>query len=255
MKSKRKIVFCWSGGKDSALCLHKVIESGKYEILCLLTTFNEHYKRVSMHGIRQSLLEAQVEAIGLPLERMFVSQRSTNEEYGERMTAILLKYKALGAEEVVFGDIFLEDLRKWRESNLAKVGLKGVFPLWKIDTRKLIEEFINLGFRSVICCVSDAYLEEKHLGLTIGRDFIDQLPGNVDPCGENGEFHSFAYAGPIFKKPLEIEVGEKVYRPVELTHPGSTVCPSSPPPPCAETKPVAKGFWFCDVNVKGALKC
>jgi uncharacterized protein (TIGR00290 family) len=246
MSAKEKIVFCWSGGKDSALCLHRILQSDRYEILCLLTTLNEHYQRISMHGVRQTLLEEQADAIGLPLEKMFVSQRSTNEEYGEKMKAILLKYKALGAESVVFGDIFLEDLKRWREENLAKVGLKGLFPLWKIDTTQLIEEFITLGFGSVICCANDAYLDESFVGRKIDREFMSLLPKNVDPCGENGEYHSFAFEGPIFKKKLQIRVGEKVYRPVEQTHPGSSVCSS--PSDATHAKPQTKGFWFCDLD-------
>ena len=247
---KEKVIFCWSGGKDSALCLHKVLDSGKYEVACLLTTFNEHYQRVSMHGVRQTLLEKQVESIGLPLEKMFVSQRSSNEEYEAKMKALLLKHKEQGIETVVFGDIFLEDLKRWREANLAKVGMKGLFPLWKINTQILINEFIALGFGSVICCVNDAYLDESALGRKIDADFIRALPSNVDPCGENGEYHSFAFAGPIFQKNLSIQVGEKVYRPVEQTHPGSAVCPMPDDP--APKRPKTRGFWFCDLLLADA---
>jgi uncharacterized protein (TIGR00290 family) len=245
-QTKEKVLFCWSGGKDSALALHKVLSSGQYEVVALLTTFNEHFQRVSMHGIRQELLEKQVEAIGLPLEKMFVSKQSSNEEYQEKMQNLLLKYKALGVEKVVFGDIFLEDLRTWRENNLAQVGMKAIFPIWKIDTRDLILEFVSLGFRSVICCVNDAYLNEDTLGKNIDLDFIQKLPAEVDPCGENGEYHSFACAGPIFKKSLPIKIGEKVYRPIEQTHPGSSVCPL--PNTGATKRPQTKGFWFCDLT-------
>jgi uncharacterized protein (TIGR00290 family) len=145
---------------------------------------------------------------------------------------------------VVFGDIFLEDLKRWREENLARVGLRGVFPLWKQDTGALIREFIALGFGSVICCTSDAYLDDKALGRNIDAEFVASLPADVDPCGENGEFHSFAFAGPVFKQPVRFRVGEKVYRPLEPTHPGavsSTACPPS-------TTRQAKGFWFCDLH-------
>jgi uncharacterized protein (TIGR00290 family) len=168
------------------------------------------------------------------------------------MKEVLLKYKAQGVNQVVFGDIFLEDLKQWRENNLAKVEMTGIFPIWKIDTRDLIQEFIREGFGSYICCVNDAYLDEKTLGRTIDSAFLKDLPPNVDPCGENGEYHSFVYAGPIFKKNLAIEVGEKVYRPVEVTHPGnssnSTVCPH--PSTTAPTRPKTKGFWFCDLLLK-----
>ncbi len=236
---------CWSGGKDSALCLHKVLCSGQYEVVGLLTTFNEYYRRVSMHGIREALLEKQAAAIGLPLEKMQVSRRSSNEEYAEKMTRILKKYQEQGVKQVVFGDIFLEDLKRWRESNLAQIGLQGLFPLWKIDTRKLIQEFIDLQFQSVICCVNDAYLDQESLGKNIDSAFVSNLPSNVDPCGENGEYHSFAYAGPIFRKPLQIQIGPRVYRPLEQTHPDSTVCPL----PAQAPRPTTRGFWFCDLTV------
>jgi uncharacterized protein (TIGR00290 family) len=246
MSEREKVIFCWSGGKDSALCLHHVLQSGRYEVLCLLTTLNEEFQRVSMHGVRTELLERQAAAIGLPLEKVFVSRGGSNAEYEERMGAALLKYKSLGAQSVVFGDIFLEDLRRWREDNLAKIGMSAVFPLWKRDTRELIGEFLALGFGSVICCVNDAWLGEGDVGREISAEFVLGLPADVDPCGENGEFHSFAFAGPIFKSPLRFEIGEKVYRPLEWHTPSgnvaasSTVCPSQ-----AESR--TKGFWFCDL--------
>ncbi|HUB66918.1 MAG TPA: diphthine--ammonia ligase [Candidatus Methylacidiphilales bacterium] len=239
---KEKVVFCWSGGKDSALALHRLQAGGRYDVVSLLTTCNEHFQRVSMHGVRVELLEEQARAIGLPLEKMFVPQRSSNEEYIERLKEHLLAYKARGIIHFAFGDIFLEDLKRWREENLAQLGLSGVFPIWKADSGDLIREFIHLGFGSVICCVNDAYLDETALGRNIDADFIRSLPADVDPCGENGEFHSFAFAGPIFQKPLRIKVGEKVYRPVEVTHPGAT----SPVCPLPGARPT-KGFWFCDL--------
>ncbi len=241
---KEKIVFCWSGGKDSALALYKVMQEGRYEVVSLLTTCNEHFQRVSMHGVRLELLEKQAEAIGLPLQKMFVSQRSSNEEYLQKLTERLLACKAQGVTSFVFGDIFLEDLKRWREDNLAKLGLRGVFPIWKRDSRDLIREFIALGFGSVICCVNDAYLDQTSLGRNIDAEFVSGLPADVDPCGENGEFHSFAFAGPIFKKLLRIRVGETVYRPVEETHQGNTVSGAVCPMPGARR---TKGFWFCDL--------
>ena len=240
---KEKIVFCWSGGKDSALALHRLLEEGRYEVVSLLTTCNGHFQRVSMHGVRVELVEQQARAIGLPLEKVLVSQRGSHDEYAEKMKARMLAYKEQGVTRFAFGDIFLEDLKRWREDNLAQLGLLGVFPIWKVDSRELIREFIALGFGSILCCVSDAYLDESALGRKIDADFLHWLPAGVDPCGEYGEFHSFAFAGPIFKQPLRIEVGEKVYRPVEETHPGATsaVCPL-PGTRCA------KGFWFCDLR-------
>jgi uncharacterized protein (TIGR00290 family) len=241
---KEKVVFSWSGGKDSAVALYKVLKEDRYEVVSLLTTCNEHFQRVSMHGVRLELLEKQAEAVGLPLQKMFVSQRSSNKEYLQRLTECLLAYKAQGITSVAFGDIFLEDLKRWREDNLAKLGLRGIFPIWKGDSRDLIGKFIALGFGSVICCVNDAYLDQSFLGRNIDTQFINTLPADVDPCGENGEFHSFAFAGPIFGKPLSIRVGETVYRPVEETHTGNTVSPPGCPPSVARR---TKGFWFCDL--------
>jgi uncharacterized protein (TIGR00290 family) len=241
---KEKIVFCWSGGKDSALALNRLLKDDRYEVVSLLTTCNEHFQRVSMHGVRLELLDSQAESIGLPLEKIFVSQRSSNEEYQQKMSASLLAHKARGVTGCAFGDIFLEDLKRWREENLARVGLQGIFPIWKIDSRELMREFFALGFGTVICCVNDAYLDETAAGRKIDPDFIASLPTNVDPCGENGEFHSFAFAGPVFRQPVKFNVGEKIYRPVEVTHPtdstSSYVCPPSSP---RQTK----GFWFCDL--------
>jgi uncharacterized protein (TIGR00290 family) len=242
MISKEKVVFCWSGGKDSALALNRVSNDASYEVVALLTTCNEHFERVSMHGVRMALLDRQAQAIGLPLEKVFVSRQSSNEEYQKKMSDCLLAYKARGVTGCVFGDIFLEDLRLWREQNLALVGLRGIFPLWKVASNELIQEFISAKFGSVVCCTNDAYLDESFVGKTIDADFVASLPADVDPCGENGEFHSFAFAGPIFKESVKFQVGEKVYRPLEETHPAvaSTVCPA---PGARRTK----GFWFCDL--------
>jgi uncharacterized protein (TIGR00290 family) len=240
--AKEKVVFCWSGGKDSALALNRILNDPCYEVVALLTTCNEHFKRVSMHGIRVELLDRQAQAIGLPLEKIFVSGQSSNDEYQRKMSECMLAYKARGVTGCVFGDIFLEDLRLWREQNLALIGLRGVFPVWKVASHELIQEFITGKFGSIVCCANDAYLDESFVGKNIDAHFVASLPADVDPWGENGEFHSFAFAGPIFKEPVRFQVGEKVYRPLEETHPGAstTVCPS----PAARR---TKGFWFCDL--------
>lgn len=198
-----------------------------------------------MHGVRVELAQAQAHSLGLPLEIVFVGDGSANDEYERKMSACLLAHKNRGVTSVAFGDIFLEDLRRWREENLARIGMRGIFPLWKLGTRKVIGEFIDLDFRSIVCCVSDAYLDETMLGRTIDWDFICTLPPDVDPCGENGEFHSFAYAGPIFKHRLDVKVGEKVYRPIEQINPsGAVVSSAACPQPGTRA---AKGFWFCDL--------
>jgi uncharacterized protein (TIGR00290 family) len=164
------------------------------------------------------------------------------------MSAHLLAHKEDGVSSVAFGDIFLEDLRRWREDKLARIGMCALFPLWKLDTRTVIGEFIDLGFRSIVCCVSDAYLDETALGRIVDWDFINTLPPDVDPCGENGEFHSFAYAGPIFNDRIDVTIGEKVYRRVEQTDADDAATPAVSP---SSNTRAAKGFWFCDLLPKG----
>jgi uncharacterized protein (TIGR00290 family) len=228
---KEKIVLCWSGGKDSALAFHRLQQDPRYEVVSLLTTCNEDFQRVSMHGVRISLAERQAQAIGVPLDIIYLSRQASNGEYQAKMSDYLLARKQEGVTGVAFGDIFLEDLKQWREANLATIGMRGIFPLWKENTSLLIQEFLSLGFSSITCCVNDAYLDEGSVGRIIDKGFIATLPRGVDPCGENGEFHSFAFDGPIFKQPVPFTVGEKVYRPIE-----------EPQPPVG-----AKGFWFCDL--------
>lgn len=225
----------WSGGKDSSYCLHKVLHEGQYDVECLLTTVNDTFGRVSMHGVREELAEAQAAAIGIPLIKVRVSEGS-NAEYESKMAEALVKHKTEGVEHVVFGDIFLEDLRQYREASLEKLGMKAVFPLWKMDTRFLVGDFIEQGFKSVICCTNDAFMGEEWLGREIDRSFLKQLPANVDPCGENGEYHSFCYEGPIFKRKLSFTIGEKVYRPLEIKTSD-----------CSLPAGTTKGFWFCDL--------
>jgi uncharacterized protein (TIGR00290 family) len=248
---REKIVFCWSGGKDSALALHRILQSGQYEVVALITTCSEHFQRVSMHGVRMELMDQQARAIGIPLEKIFVSHRSSDDEYQQKMGDCMRRYKALGVTAAAYGDIFLEDLKVWREQNLAKIGLRGIFPLWKVDSRELMREFIALGFNSVVCCVNDAYLTEISAGRNLDAEFVRGLPPDVDPCGENGEYHSFAFAGPIFKQPVPFTIGEKVYRPVEETH---SAAATSSVPCAAGSSRQAKGFWFCDLLPAEAQK-
>lgn len=232
---KPKVIFCWSGGKDSALALYKVLQDNKYEVVALLTTLNAQFKRVSMHGVREELLAKQAASIGLPLIKMFVSE-GTNAEYEQNMEILLLKYKAEGVSKVIFGDIFLDDLRAYRESNLSKIGLVAEFPLWKMDTGELIQEFFENDFRTITCCVNDAYMGKHRVGEEITQEFIKTLQNNIDPCGENGEYHSFCFAGPIFKIPIKFKVGEKIYKPLEIKTSDSLL-----------DKVAANGFWFCDL--------
>lgn len=230
-----KAIFCWSGGKDSSYALHKVLSEKTFDVKYLLTTMNQTFKRISMHGVREELLDIQVASIGIPLLKVYVTE-GTNTEYEKQMERMLLQAKSEGIEHVIFGDIFLEDLRVYRENNLAKVGMTGVFPIWKIDTNWLINDFVNHGFKTITCCVNDGYLSEDWVGREIDKSFIEELPDVVDPCGENGEFHTFCFEGPVFKKKVNFSIGEKVYKPLEIKT--DSVCSSS-----IETK----GFWFCDL--------
>lgn len=234
---KPKVIFSWSGGKDSSYCLHKILEEDVFDVKYLLTTVNGNFKRVSMHGVREELLDMQADSIGIPLLKVYVKE-GTNDEYERQMEALLLKAKAEGIQLVVFGDIFLEDLRVYRENNMAKVGMKAVFPIWKTDTIVLINDFIAKEFKTITCCVNDGYLNEQWVGKEIDRSFVNELPKNVDACGENGEYHTFCYAGPIFKKKINFSVGEKIYKPLEIKTTGDSVCTSNT---------VTKGFWFVDL--------
>ena len=234
---KPKAIFSWSGGKDSAYCLNKVLIDNLFEIKYLVTTLNENFKRVSMHGVREELLDAQAESIGIPLIKVWVKEGS-NEEYDKQMETILLKVKDEVIDHVIFGDIFLEDLRIYRETKLAKINMKAVFPLWKMDTSFLINDFIALKFKTILCCTNDSCLNEEWVGREIDTSFIDQLPKDVDPCGENGEFHTFCYEGPIFKKKIIFKIGEKVFKPLEIKTNDDYTCTST-----SNTN----GFWFCDL--------
>ena len=207
-----KILFTWSGGKDSALALYELQKVYNYKILALLTTITDGYDRISMHGVRNTLLEHQIESLGFPLEKIHISKDSSNEEYEVKMKNTLLRYRAQGVSLVAFGDIFLEDLRRYREENLLKIGLKGIFPLWRRDTTALAHTFIDLGFKAVVSCIDSKCLDKSFAGRVFDKQFLSELPDNVDPCGENGEFHSFVYGGPIFKRQIPYEKGEIVLR-------------------------------------------
>ena len=207
-----KVLFTWSGGKDSAMALYELKKDHDYKVKALLTTVTEKYDRVSMHGVRRILLEEQAESLGFLLEKIFISEKSSNEEYETKMKEKLNIYKNQGILSVVFGDIFLEDLRKYREDNLLKIGMKGIFPIWKKDTTDLANKFIDSGFKAIITCVDTNVLDKAFAGRMFDKRFLSDLPSSVDPCGENGEFHSFVYDGPIFKKKISFKIGETVLR-------------------------------------------
>jgi len=234
-KMKPKAIFNWSSGKDSSLALYKILEENKYEVTSLLTSINKEFQRISMHGVRVSLLEKQAESLGLPLIKMELPAEPSMEEYREIMRQTMNEIKSTGVTHSVFGDIFLEDLRKYREDQLKTVGMKGVFPLWKDNTSDLIREFLDSGFQTIVTCVNETYLDKSFAGRVIDQDFIKDLPENVDPCGENGEFHTFTFNGPIFKSPVKFEVGEMVKK-------------TYPKPKSEENGEDGEYvFWFCDL--------
>jgi len=206
------ILFCWSGGKDSAIALHTLLQQKRCRVTALLTTVTEGYERISMHGVRCELLRQQAEAIGLPLHEVRIPQQCSNAIYEARMEEALRTHLANGVCTVAFGDIFLEDLRLYRETNLARIGMTAIFPIWKRDTRELIQYFLAQGFRSVAVCINEKILERRFAGRELDEAFFAELPAGVDPCGENGEFHTFVFEGPIFRRPLRVRTGEIVER-------------------------------------------
>jgi uncharacterized protein (TIGR00290 family) len=216
----QKLVVSWSGGKDSAMSLYELRCGNRYEVVGLLTTITQDYDRISMHGVRRILLEQQAESVGIPLRKILIPKTCTNEIYERLMAEEMEQLKREGIFHVAFGDIFLQDLKDYREQNLANAGMTGVFPIWKRDSRELVESFIYLGFKSIISTCDPRVIGQAFCGRVIDKRFLSELPVSVDPAGENGEFHSFTFDGPIFKQPVSFTVGEKVLR---------------------------DGFWFCDL--------
>lgn len=229
-----KAFFNWSGGKDSALALYHAQKSGDYSIEKLLTNINGRHRRISMHGVRESLLEQQAEAIGIPLQKIRLPEQPSMQDYEEMMKQNLLRLKQENYTHSIFGDIFLEDLKQYREVQLSTIGLTAVFPLWKRDTKELLHEFIELGFKTILVCIKAELLPREFAGRIIDKDFLKDLPEDVDACGENGEFHTFVYDGPIFSKPVSFKKGEVIYR--EYQAPKTPDSVSAPDP--------AMGFYF-----------
>jgi uncharacterized protein (TIGR00290 family) len=206
------ILFCWSGGKDSAMALHVLQQREDVRIVALLTTVTETYDRISMHGVRRELLVQQAESIGLPLHEVRIPAQCVNPIYEARMEDALRVYHDAGVRRVAFGDIFLEDLRAYREKNLARIGMEATFPLWKRDTSELIRSFHAAKFRALAACIDPKVLDRSFAGRELDESFFRDLPAGVDPCGENGEFHTFVFDGPIFSNPISVRAGEIVER-------------------------------------------
>ncbi|MBX7222490.1 MAG: diphthine--ammonia ligase [Blastocatellia bacterium] len=204
---REKILLSWSGGKDSALTLYELQRNGTYEVVALLTTVIETDHSISMHGVPGALLAAQAAALGLPLVTVEIPKFPANEIYEARMRDTLTRFQAEGVRRVAFGDIFLADLRTYREEKLALLGMEGLFPLWQRNTQELMETFCALGFEAIVTCIDPKVLTPTLVGRRLDAAFVAALPPTADPCGENGEFHSFVYAGPIFRQPVPVQTG------------------------------------------------
>lgn len=229
-----KTFFNWSTGKDSALALYYLQKKPEYQVDLLLTSVNSHHDRISMHGLRRSLLEKQAKAIGIPLITIELPESPSMDEYnsimGEKINSLALQ----GFTYTAFGDIFLEDLRNYREEKLSHYNIKALFPIWKKDTKELIFSFLDLGFKTIVVCVNGNLLDKSFVGRVIDEQFLKDLPDNVDPCGENGEFHTFCFDGPIFSTPVEFEIGEIVSKSYTSQKTDD------------ETQKTID-FWFCDL--------
>jgi uncharacterized protein (TIGR00290 family) len=209
---RKPVLFCWSGGKDSAMALHALLQWSDIHVTALLTTVAEGFNRISMHGVRRELLERQAESIGLPLHEVLIPPQCVNPIYEARMEEALRAHYDKGVRTVAFGDIFLEDLRAYREKNLARIGMTALFPIWKRDTRELIRVFHSAKFRAITVCVDSKVLDRSFAGRELDEAFFRDLPPQADPCGENGEFHTFVFDGPIFCSPVSIRAGEIIER-------------------------------------------
>jgi len=214
------VLVSWSGGKDSCMALREILGDPGLRVEALLTTITRDYDRVSMHGVRRALVERQADSLGISLHQIPISNSATNVEYEMRMAEAFAIYRERGTNRVAFGDLFLEEIRAYRERLLTAQGMHGIYPVWGRDTLALIREFIRQGFKTAVVCVDPKQLDPSFLGRVIDEDFLSRLPTGVDPCGENGEFHTFVFDGPIFRYPIKLGLGEKVCR---------------------------DSFWFCDL--------
>lgn len=238
----KKTVFNWSGGKDSAIALHQLLQNSEYSVERLLTSVNSAHDRITMHGVRRDLLELQAERIGIPLTILSLPEQPDMEEYNRLMSEKMNSLKKEGFTHSVYGDIFLEDLREYRIKQMENLGFEAVFPIWQNDTTELIHQFIDDGFKAITVCIKSDLLDKSFIGRVIDQDFVNDLPKNVDPCGENGEFHTFVYDAPFYSSPVPFQKGEIVYREYDA--------PKSDDGHSKETDPSKMGFWFCDLEIR-----
>jgi uncharacterized protein (TIGR00290 family) len=207
-----KALLCWSSGKDSAWTLHVLRQRGEVEVVGLLTTINEVHDRVAMHAVRKTLLQAQADAVGLPLWPVPIPSPCSNQEYEAAMSAVIQRARAAGITIMAFGDLFLEDVRRYRETQLASTGITPLFPLWGLPTNELAMTMIHSGLRARLTCIDPKQISATFVGREFDESLLAELPPSADPCGEHGEFHTFTYAGPMFRHPIPVERGEIVRR-------------------------------------------
>lgn len=212
MSARPQAIVSWSSGKDSAFALDEVRRSGEVHVVGLLTTVTSAFARVSMHGVREELLDLQADALELPCSKILIPSPCSNDLYERELAHVLAGQRSAGVTHVVFGDLFLEDLRQHREAQLTAIGMKAVFPLWKRDTMTLARKMIDDGLKTVITCIDPRKLDPRFAGRAFDHAFLDELPASVDPCGENGEFHTFAWSGPMFSRPIAVKPGAVVER-------------------------------------------
>ncbi len=231
-------IFNWSGGKDSALALYYCLQNPDLDIKYLVTTINDEADRISMHGVRTELLIKQAERMGIPLYQIRLPEMPGMEAYDNIMRKHLEYFRDEGITHSIFGDIFLEDLKQYRDQRLAEVGMTGIYPLWKRNTHELIDEFLELGFGTVIACTQERL--ERIAGKEITIELIKSLPDDIDVCGENGEFHTFAFKGPIFKNEIKYKTGEKIFKEYKAPKNTNDTCVS-------DTTKKFYGFLYCDL--------
>ncbi|PVW15682.1 Dph6-related ATP pyrophosphatase [Marixanthomonas spongiae] len=231
----------WSTGKDAALAYFFLKNNPDYHVSKLVTTINKDVGRVSMHGLHETLLDAQAESIGLPLQKIYLPKDTSMEVYNATMKETTRKLKSQAFTHAAFGDILLEDLKKYREEQLEAVGLKTVFPLWHHNTTSLMKQFLSLGFKAITVCVNAKLLDKSFVGRKVDEAFLNDLPHTVDPCGENGEFHTFVYDGPIFSQPVPFKIGEKVMKGYTPSKNDDEKCFSD------DVKSWDTQFWYCDL--------
>ncbi|MFP4469241.1 MAG: ATP-binding protein [Bacteroidales bacterium] len=207
----KNTILNWSGGKDCAMALYRLLSDETYRPVKFLTTLNGEKQQVPMHEIPEILIHRQAESCGFAVEKLYLPHNASNPVYEEMMKDFWMKEQNAGNTASAYGDIFLQDVRNYREKLLREIGIEPVFPLWNMNTRELIREFINLGFKAIITSADNRYFDQEVLGKTIDNAFIGHLPADVDPCGENGEFHTFVYDGPVFDFPVKFIAGEAAF--------------------------------------------